>query len=560
MTDHPLDDGVPADDDLPALEAVEARLRATLSHHAGVITVADAPFDPTAPSTLIDLEPERERDAEIHALTGAAWRRIKAERRARRGRVIWIAVATAAAILVGLLVVTRAATGPEVKVGTSTSVVTPPPSVVTIGGPDAALVPTWTPDGMQLWSITAGGADGKRASIPPTTTQLLLATSGDGAMLVQLAPDHTAGAAGTTVPSIPGGTTPIDGDRITLRGTTGRAFTTSGGRTASSRIIEWHEQGVDVTATLRSLTDDQAVLALDALTWRDPAHLEDGFAPPASPDWRIEGEHLASEPTPNDSLAVLLTYGPSAPTGEDPAPLTVTTYGAGDNYPGYLRTQLQGSRRPDGLVDSTSAPFASTPPAYTLVWPDGHTVIVEMGATLDEAVAERVALSVQPLTVVQLGQLRADLSNRLGQGRVLASADLPSGRLELIGTGEPTAICLILPAGDRSCSGRDQITYWRPTPVVGSTIIAGSWWVFAAGPAQVGLRASSPANAAPAANTGTSTSVAAAGSVPRPSRPTPAETATDGSWTFSLLPVTADTTEVSVDLDTHGLNLNRPLV
>jgi len=197
-------------------------------------------------------------------------------------------------------------------------------------------------------------------------------------------------------------------------------------------------------------------------------------------------------------------------------------------------------------------------PSATMVWPDGHTVIVQMRDGLDESVAERVGASIQVKSIAELARMRTDLSDRLAAGPVLATATVPAGRLELIGTGEPTAICLAVAGGERTCTGRDDTPYWRPTPIVASSIVGGTWYVFAASRNPIDLTGQ-PRTTVSAVDP-TTTTTGPAGARPTTVKAIPADTASDGGWNFAVLSVPADPpgTTASINLDTHGLNFSRP--
>ncbi len=505
--------------DGPTFVDLEARLTQALTTRADALAIDEAPFDPTRATTTSpsQLSPAAVGHRDVDR-TSANSAKVALN---RRTRFVWIAAVAAAAILTAVFVLPRASNNPEVFTGRGPGAGTVPGATEAPPGPGAPVLPSWAPDGLHVWSVFTGYTHVDSADIPlfPGTTQLLTSTTDDAAMLVTITP-HSTGMDG--------------GPPIAVRGVTGHV--TGENLPIERRSLRWAEQGIDINVALRSVADDRAVTVLNALVLRDPSKPEAGFLAPSEPTWELRGDHVAAaNPNTLNRVFVTLEYDRTVPDGSTTPELTVTTYAGGEHVPGYLTTAFEGSIRPDGLAVATQST------SYAMVWPDGRMVQIVLGGPIDTAIAERIALSAQPVSPNQLTDLRHEVNDRFAQGSVLASVELASGRVELIGTGTPTAICLRDHTGQRECRPR----HWWPSlknccptvgspPFLASVSIGPTWYVFAASQNEVSMSSVSPDH----------------GQV---------QNGTDGPWTLTLLAAPDATNEVDVMIDGNYLGVSRPL-
>lgn len=201
---------------------------------------------------------------------------------------------------------------------------------------------------------------------------------------------------------------------------------------------------------------------------------------------------------------------------------------------------------------------------YTAAWPDGRVVQIYAAEPMEAAVAERIAVGVQPVSIEDVRARSGEIGERLGQGPVTVSATVPSGRIEVIGDGEPTAICFFEAAGSRACRGR--LGNWEgwPQPLVGSALIGSQWYVFAAGEGPVTLNVGSrfsgrgtavPSDGSEPSGTAEVTSTTAV----EDQRQYPPEIATADGWTLAVIAVPDTMDEVLANVGDLGVQVPRPL-
>lgn len=580
---------------------LEARLADSFRHHADALVIADRPFDldgmataagtPASTGTLLtapmpdpaaEPEPPRELDLDVIELD---------PERARRRRpvpLVWLAGAAAAVVLVGALVAINRASDPEVYLGPD-------------GGPlapaETAWVPSWVPDGLQLWTVGAAATGdplaAERTSGIQRSAQLIESTTGSGALLV--------GTASSDAPPEETATT------LTARGTTisvSEGLEAWGGDPLPA--LSWVEGSGRVHAVSRDLSDEATVELLDLLTLRDPADPLAGFSVPDGSPWTIRE---APAPPARSGIATFFVYDRSTPTGTTEAPLQVVINGVGGGYPDYLSAAITGRIDDEGVAVGhiPTGPDNAGAPTTVLVWPDGRSVMVYGGEGIDEATAEQVARSIQPRSLDDLRAMDAEVSERVAaSGSVLAAGDLPDGRVEVIGAADPTGICVTV-FGTRSCrsighrSGLDD----EVDPLLTSAVIGGTWYAFGADPGPVRIETGgsgrftgtgiaiestdssvTPRSTAdsievtvegdvvptttadPTASTTTPSaedleptgSESAGASVPDPALVRLAPTVTVGGWTFALLAVPDGVDGVEATFDRYGSSMSRPLI
>lgn len=564
--------------------ALEAQLVATLAAHAEGLSITDRPFRPdersTSPVAGISTAALLDRDGSALDPVPVLDAVDAPSRRARRGPAVWLA-GVAAAVVIAVVVV---AVGGARESGLSTDGDGAP-----LVGPDTLWVPASAPDGLELWDVAAGRDQMVPGTPSDVAVQLLESTTGQGALLVGVAPHE---------PGVVGGP-----DTLTARGTTISAGppTQDLGPVAITQLL-WSEGDVDISGMARDLDDEATVALLDSLTFADAGDPLAGFAAP--PGWTIRTDETAGS---GSGASAVFRYGRGEPTGAAVPDVQVATYGAGYNYPGYLLAALVGEVGDDGAAVARLpiGPSDAEPAMTTIaVWPDGHTVMV-IGA--DDEAAERIALGVRPATLDQVRSLAVQASDRLGAAEVIAAADLPDGRVEVVGSGSPSAICLTA-SGTRTCKPIERRggSGSGSSVLLGSTVIGSTWYLFAADRGGVGLTAGSSGSftgtgtavegvegttevegsvgTVDTATTDTTVSIGAgeadglavevgptttaptgagpggpAGGTVPPTTP-PAPTVIDRGWTLSVLSVPAGTDAATAAFTSFVVSQNRPLI
>jgi hypothetical protein len=281
------------------------------------------------------------------------------------------------------------------------------------------------------------------------------------------------------------------GTAVTVRGNAGvtRASKDAGVDTFE---IDWIEGDAMVRVTVRGASVDEAVAALDALRPRGSSVVSGYDAASAPGRFPSLGDHPAASGANN--VSATFEYAVAAPTAGAQPDFVVRSDVYGE-YPGYLRILIAGSRAADGVAIEFD-------PGVGLLaaWPDGRSVVVQStAADPDVAELERIARSVGPLDEGHAASLAAGAQARVASLSLVGSASLPSGQIELRGTGSPTAVCLRVESFDPACSGpytmptdADASNGSSPNTTVpggvggtlpgygGSAVIGGRWYVFIA--------------------------------------------------------------------------------
>ena len=573
------DDRRPDDDAFDdADRELAARVATVLVARAGALVVADEVFDPTRAATL-DLpdDPGRRRpgDAPVRGAAGPVEGRGAAiapdvleplpvtpiERR-RRGRSPWIAGLAAAAVLIAAIVMVNAVRQPTVDTGNPDRLV----------APDSAWEPSWVPDGLELWRLdaTAGDAEtvlasetGRPADVP--VVQLFESAADDTRVLVAISTLDERPASDGTPTSVRG-----------VDGTTRSERREAPGKPVETRF-EWNEAGHTFNALVAESATAEAAALLDGLTFSAPDDPSKGFAEPTGGAWTVRTDDPRTLP---ETSVVVARFGYDDTRPEDGRSslevLTVPGGPAGSGFVGYLSTGYLGSIRADGVAFSFEAGDGDRPSQSFTVWPDGRTVYVQ-GVGLDEATAAQIADGVVPISREGLRARIDEVSARLGAGAVLAAADLPSGRIEVIGSPAPSAICLTA-GGRRSCKGPD-LSSGNGVPLLGSFLVDGSWLLVAA--VDGGLVSFTPGSGSTTSfsttaevidpesdGTGPTTTrpgpgagVGNAGTTPGTAMPGssgPFESTIAGSWSLALFAAPGDATSVTIDTTGRSATFLRP--
>jgi hypothetical protein len=545
---------------------LEARLISTFRRHAGALVIADHPFDagtlPTAgsrpPTANVGLGVEVGSVPDGSFAGGADTDADGSDaddpidlpplpistigqRRRRPRAVVWLAGAAAAAILIAALVMVSAVRDPDLRTGNGEDA----PVLV---GPDAVWIPSWVPDDLQLWDVLAvpgAPTEWGPSDRPRPMTQLLVEGDGGPAAILLTAEVETFAP---------------EGAPITVRGSTGSVrdpVPATGGTIptfmdADKTIIAWPEAGVVVSATLRSLSVDQALVVLEGLEPRNPSDLLAGFEPPAGGSWSVTGEQLAGPTVTATPTSAYFVYADHAPTAGDVPPLTVQTTSATGDRRHYLQIAFSGTVSEAGVASMTTKDRLGTT-VTEQVWPDGRALGVSGAAATDPEAVRRITDGVVAADLERVRALKAEASDRLATGTVVASADLPSGKVEVLGDGEPTALCLTPSTGGaRSCSARYPMATIDET-LVGSATIGGSWYVFVAARGTVELEAEWTSQPGEGAMTDPASSSPVA-------RQPVGETVEVGGWTLALAAVPEGADRLSMYAATRGWSLDRMLI
>jgi hypothetical protein len=485
--------------------ALERRLVETLRTKAAHLNVSDLPFDRHSP-----------------AITDMVTTRARARRPIGR------------AILIGAVVLVVAISTVSVILTRSTSRVTTRGNVATSGtgsslsGIDApVLAPTSVPEGLRLWWISPGSG-----SSPPLASQLFGTLRPDGApdpgLLVEMNPTPPGSSVGGR-------------ETVRVRGVNA-AVGPSKDAGAAPTEIAWIEANVEVRVTIRGMSVDQAVATLDALRARTDNLLE-GFDPAsAPPDRQLLGEQIGANNDKPRSVHAQFDYAKDEPTAGATPSFSVRTDTA-HAYPGYLRVWIAGSRAEDGAAVEFDPGFGAV-----VAWPDGRQSEALIGAVSDAGELERIARSVKLVDVDHVNALYDGIQARLARLPLLSAVDLPSGRLELRGNGEPSTVCLRLASSRLACANpwtTPLTSPPTPTGFTGGVTVDGQWLVFTAAKAPVSMER------------------------PRDVARPPSEVdlkperATAGEWQLALVavPNDLDTVQVSVSTGantTSGVTVRRP--
>jgi hypothetical protein len=338
--------------------------------------------------------------------------------------------------------------------------------------PAPLLAPAWAPDGQQLWSLTSlRGSSGPPARATDVAVQLFGTKAGDGSVATGLLLHFWRAQPGASI-----GT----GTAVTVRGQAGVTRPTQYGGEAKT-LIEWVEAGADIQVMVRGASVAQAISAIDGLRPRGNADLMQGFDAAADPgQYPMIGEE---KPTTAAADEAIFEYAAAAPVGEAKPDITVQTVASGAADPYYVETLAGGAGRAgaDGSIVEVLSDNS-----VVVAWPDGRRVQAWTSAVHpDIAVLEHIASSVTLLDEGAAAALADETQARVAGLPLLGTAHLPSGDLELHGTGTASAVCLRVPGAPVACSNpfaanadvhRAGATVAEPG--AGSAMITGQWYVF----------------------------------------------------------------------------------
>lgn len=332
--------------------------------------------------------------------------------------------------------------------------------IVSLGDPpEGWLVPTWMPEGMDLWGVDSSGSQGLERDA-----------------IAQLFGDPDAGRA-IYVTSSRYEVRPDTAEQVSVRGQAGKAG--RGWDVEESDVgdaIGWEERGVAIVALFKGVTRAEAVAALDSLEWRsdDPA---DGFAPPSEGSLPLRAEVSSRQSVDRDVILLYSDGVPDLATGERLG-LWVHTSSSTAISIGYLEGwYLQGSEAGGG-----ERPLSSYDPdrhELRVVWPDGRSIdISPVGGTpsqpLSRAVLEDIADSLTVGTEADLAAMRDAVGAGVEALPVVASAATSIGTVDVRGEGDFLRLCRRGPGDD----GPSCVTDMRGGGSAnGTTVVSGEWTV-----------------------------------------------------------------------------------
>ena len=297
--------------------------------------------------------------------------------------------------------------------------------------PDGWLVPTWVPDGMELWGIDTTSYEQPDDSVPDTIPQLFGDPAGDRALYIT---SHRYEISPTTARD------------VAVRGTTGTAGTAWGAaEDEHGTAVRWDERGVTISALYRGVSQEEAIAFLDTLEWRTDDPL-DGFAPPTDDTWPLRAEATTRSTVTRDASLIYSDGVPGA-AGVMSLGLWVQTTSSSAISAGYLDTwYLEGSG--DGTAPLVTSRDVGEVGVF---WPDGRSVSISSrsldgaGSSLPLDVLERIARSTDVVSTADLTAVRDAVGNRIEALPLVATADTPIGAAEIHADGDLIRLCLRRP-------------------------------------------------------------------------------------------------------------------
>jgi hypothetical protein len=404
---------------------LEVKAEQAMTAYAGA---ADAPmFDRTRGSSAVsELAEQTGLLDDAHEIPGRSRRRATAHRLPTKRRRLLVAAASIVALAVlGAAVIARQGGSNHERART-----------VTVGDPpNGWLVPTWVPEGTELWGVEWDSGQ-PQFSEPGTAPQLFGDPAGGRAIYItsfryELHPDGT--------------------EPVTVRGQAGRAGRGWDVEEADmGDAIAWDERGATITALYNGMSRAQAIAALGSLEWRsdDPV---DGFAPPTDSSLPLRGEVSTRQ---HVSRAVTLLYSqgpPASSTATGRLGLEIHTSTSSGISAEYLEEWYQqGSEARDG-----QGPLSRYEPdrhALTVLWPDGRSISISpTGVSPSELpsreILERIADSVTVATEADLADQRDMADANIVALPVLQSAETSIGTVEIHGDSHFLRLCLRDPSG-----------------------------------------------------------------------------------------------------------------
>lgn len=392
-------------------------------------------------------------------------------------------------------------------------------------GPEGWLVPTWVPEGMEVWNVQwSDGSHQPGADTSWGTFQLFGDPDAGRAIYVQAGQEYEESTA--------------DAEPIRIRGQSGWAGPAIDIEIHTDERIDsifWNEAGATITALFRGMTAAEAVAAVEAMEWRSGTP-EGGFAPPADGSLPLRGESLSSEGTVGASFF----YSEGVPA-TDGLSLSIVTSTEPSTPIGYLDEWFYRGDQVPPADDGARHEFDSESHELRVSWPDGRTVLVSPGLpTSDDRlpgrdVLERIVDSLVVGTEADLAPLRDRFESNVEALPVLASAETSAGSLELHGVGSGRAdfqrLCLRRPdqpgldCGQGPGIAGDLVASWD---------VAGVWYV---GVAATGYEPEVLGRAADDESAGEAL---------------PGEDRSDGEWNLLLVQPPADVAYVHIDTDAAG--------
>ena len=375
-------------------DELEDLLRETLAQQAASVAAPDAPFDASRPAQVDVLEPT--------------------SRDQRQSRPAWIAIATAAAVVVASLWWVRTSdpgrSTPDRSLAPGASAPAPSiPPVTTERAPTpptahGELVAQALPAGYELWHVELPFHSTDR---PIRRTSQLIEAPASGAMILF---DFQVASPGDGKPS---------GTPVVVRGQAG-AMRVGGGSDPfltspeGNFTISWSERGASVRAIVRGMGQAEAVAVLEQEQWAHPEDAVSGFAEPRAPGWRtFPVPPVAWLPSGAAYPYLSAYYARSAPR---PSLLEIgVTTATSIPLVQYLDDVFAGERRPDGsylVYESHPAyPGGLANGRLAQVWPDGRRVQVLAvdPAPRDQATLEAIAASAVEVDATQVAALHRDV-------------------------------------------------------------------------------------------------------------------------------------------------------
>jgi hypothetical protein len=418
-------------------------------------------------------------------------------------------VATAAAIVVATVI--RPPDDDSSGVGTR-----PGPDVTVPPAPEGLPLPTRTPAGMTLWGVSWSSEEPSGAS---ARWGQLFATADGGSLLVETYPKSLTR---TFDVGTPGDDAPVvRGHRASVELP---PFTDSA---SGARALYWFDGETVFAASFLGMSESEAASAVNQLSPRPGSAV--GFdAPPGGP-LTLSAEVL-DPPTPSPLTADFTYYGDANP-GEHSTLSLHTSPAVGGRTVGYLRTWFLGDRDAAGVVRTR---FDGS---LMVARPDGSSVLADwsipMPPELSDEIVEQVVTSAQPASADQLRATQAGIGDRVATLPLLATATLPTGRVEVRGPDVPWALCLRVGA---STTCPPTVRPEGPDELASGLVVGSTWYVVVA--SRVSTWQVQEHEGQPLLH---------------------GDTGSSGTWHFEVLQPGADIDSVNVDFDhDHGYTLTRP--
>jgi hypothetical protein len=348
--------------------------------------------------------------------------------------------------------------------------VAPPPSSST------RMVPTWVPEGLQVWGVNV-----------PVQAEMRRPTNADmkgwsrwlfrprgattGGILIRYDPGQISGS------MWPG---------VTVRGLAG--YRVPMGAMGADFQIAWNEKARDVQrsvgASVQGVPEADALAMLNSLEWSTDA--DPTLQLPATSTWSVDGEARGWTPTPVGD-AVSLVYDHPVPSGT--GALHVNT-GSGVGPEMWLEARFAGTRRADGgyeVLDPKQPPFQ--PQVFEVVWPDSTSLTLSGPAALSLDDDHRIVDSLRRVDAKDIDAFASQANVARTTLPLIASVPISEvaagtgneslpGRIEIRGVGSDIVGCAVFGTSPVACSQNDLGS--PDNPLVGGVMIGSTWYVFGA--------------------------------------------------------------------------------